>query len=182
MSSLQFASRSFLLLLALGAAAGGLTACSGDGGSGEPPEPWRTCRAVSNLDATESLPLEPHVPAVLRERVRQAFDLPYDLPAEQLEPWTVWRCMDGQVWACVVGANLPCGEKADTGRTATDAMRDFCLDPPDGETVPAVVTGRATVYTWGCRDGRPEVVGQWSEPDARGFHRDLWRQIDAPPD
>lgn len=167
-----------VLLLALGVAVGGLTACA-DGG-GESHEPWAYCRAAGTVDAPESLPLDPDASAVLMERVRETFELSDEMPEDVLAAGTVWRCMDGQVWGCVVGANLPCGEKAGTDRTPSEAMREHCREQPDAETIPAFVTGRATVYTWRCVNGQAEVDGQWSEPDPRGFHAEIWRRIEPP--
>lgn len=141
----------------------------------EPPEPWATCRAAGTLD--DPAPLPPEAAADLHNRVRQAFDLADDAP---VAAWTVWRCMDGEVWACVVGANLPCGERADTSDVPAEPLRRFCREHPDSDSIPAAVTGRATVHLWRCADGRPEVAGTWSEPDARGFHREIWRRIDPP--
>lgn len=166
--------------LVLAVAAAALVACSGGEAPGEPPEPWATCRAAGTRDTPEPVQLEPAAPVALLEGVRETFDLPDDMPEETVAVWTVWRCVDGEVWACVVGANLPCSEKADTGRAPAEPLREYCRDRPDGETIPAVVTGRATVYTWRCVGGQPEVERQWSEPDARGFHRDLWKRIEPP--
>jgi hypothetical protein len=169
-----------LLMLGLAAVPGGLTACAG-GGDDETLEPWAYCRGAGTVDAPETLPLDPDATAALVGRVRETFDLADDMPAEVLEAGTVWRCMDGQVWACVVGANLPCSEKADTSRTPSEAVREHCREQPDAEVVPANVTGRATVYSWRCVNGQPEVDGQWSKPDAQGFHAEIWRRVEPPP-
>jgi len=166
-----------LLMLGLAAVPGGLTGCAG---GDEVPEPWDYCRGAGTVDAPEA-ELDPDTTAALVGRVRETFDLADDMPADVLEAGTVWRCMDGQVWACAGGANLPCGEKADASRTPSEATREHCREQPDAEVVPAYVTGRATVYSWRCVNGQPEVEGQWSEPDPRGFHAEIWRRVEPPP-
>jgi Tol biopolymer transport system component/putative hemolysin len=85
--------------------------------------------------------------------------------------------MDGDVYACFVGANLPCDAKANTDQTPTQAEIEFCQQNPDSDYIPAAVTGRETVYEWRCRDGAPEVVQQVFQPDAQGFLSELWYKI-----
>jgi hypothetical protein len=89
----------------------------------------------------------------------------------------VWRCMDGQVWVCHFGANLPCQEKADTSREPTPAMQEFCQANPTAEIIPAVVTGRATVYEWNCSEGQPEAGRQILQSDPQGYLADFWVEL-----
>ena len=88
--------------------------------------------------------------------------------------------MAGRVYACAFGANLPCDEKADTGRSPTAAMRAFCRDNPAADFIPMVVTGRATVYAWRCEGGTLAIERQITEPDARGYLADIWYEIARP--
>lgn len=90
-----------------------------------------------------------------------------------------WRCMDGQVWVCMLGANLPCGEKADLSRSPSEAMVEYCKTNP-GTPIPAYVTGRATVYSWECADTMPKILRQVSTPDAAGYLSEFWYQVDSP--
>jgi hypothetical protein len=85
--------------------------------------------------------------------------------------------MDGKVYACTVGANLPCGEKANTSRTPSTAMTDFCAANAEAAAIPAAVTGRATVYAWRCTAGAPAVVRQVVEPDKQGFLANIWHEL-----
>ena len=164
------------LALVLGVVA--FAACSGAGPE-ELPEPWATCREVGDRDEPAPLPSSPDGSPALLASVRQAFELADDTPDEVVTAWTLWRCADGETLACVVGANLPCGEQADASRTPSDPMREYCRGASDGD-IPAVVTGRTTVFTWRCLAGEPEAGEAWSEPDSRGFHRALWRRIEPP--
>jgi hypothetical protein len=52
-----------------------------------------------------------------------------DVPPE-IQQNAVWRCMDGKVWVCHFGANIPCQEKADTSQTPTAEMDEFCRATP----------------------------------------------------
>lgn len=183
------------LLLASGAAAVAVGAPPAGSGAGVEPGrhcfeaaavdcdalgPWAYCRAAGTEDEPDSERLGPETAAAFHGRVREVFDLPDDLPEERVSAWTAWRCMDGEVWACIAGANLPCRERADTRREPSEPLRSYCRDHPEADVIPAAVTGRATVYSWRCAGGRPEVAAQWSEPDPRGFHGGIWRRIDPP--
>ncbi len=95
----------------------------------------------------------------------------------QFQQNAVWRCMNNAVWVCHFGANLPCLEKADTSRVPTPAMEDFCKTNPSDESIPAAVTGRATVYEWRCKNGKPEVVKQLFTVDPRGYLADFWYEL-----
>jgi hypothetical protein len=90
-----------------------------------------------------------------------------------------WRCMDNRVWVCHFGANLPCLEKANTSKTPTPEMKDFCTTNPAAESIPAAVTGRATVYEWKCNRGEPEVAKQIFTVDPRGYLADFWQELPA---
>ena len=49
------------------------------------------------------------------------------------------------------------------------------------KVIPAVITGRATVYEWKCSNDMPEVVRQFAQPDARGFLSNIWYAISSTP-
>lgn len=90
-----------------------------------------------------------------------------------------WRCMDGAVWVCSVGANLPCDEKADLSRTPSPAAVDYCRENPDA-VLPAYVTGRATVYSWVCEGAMPSIERQVFTPDAQGYLSEFWSPLENP--
>jgi hypothetical protein len=144
-------------------------------------DPFAYCRAVGTIDAPDARWKGPAVPKSIAAGLAAAFDLPPGAPIAPFERGTSWRCMNGAVYACNVGANLPCSEKADPSRTPTSAMRDFCRDQPSSDFIPAYVTGRATVYEWRCRDGAPEAGRQIGAADARGYVADVWHELPAPP-
>jgi len=85
--------------------------------------------------------------------------------------------MDGKVYGCFVGANIPCESKANTDRTPSEGAKAFCTEQPNAEFIPAYATGHETVYEWRCNNGTPEIVRQVFNVDARGFVVDFWYQL-----
>ncbi len=142
-------------------------------------DPFAYCAAVGAADAPGSAYTGPQTPPSILDGLKQAANLSADMPNTVIESGTVWRCMNGRVWACYVGANLPCSEKADTSQTPSQPMIDYCQANPAADAIPASVTGRATVYEWRCTDGSPAIVKQLFQPDSQGFISDFWYEINA---
>ena len=140
-------------------------------------DPFAYCKAVGTIDVPDERYAGPKVPEEIVEGLRKALEMSDDASIEWLIEGTAWRCMDGKVWGCFIGANLPCASKADTSRTPTVTMEDFCEANPNADVIPAVVTGRETVYTWRCIDGFPRIVKQIFEPDVQGFISNFWYEI-----
>jgi hypothetical protein len=143
-------------------------------------DPFAYCAAVGTIDAPDARWAGPAVPRSIAAGLAAAFGQRADAAVAPFERGTTWRCMDGAVYACNVGANLPCHDKADTSRTPTGAMRDFCREQADADFIPAYVTGRATIYAWRCRDGAPAIEREVEGADARGFVAGVWHRIAAP--
>lgn len=143
-------------------------------------DPFAYCAAVGTIDEPDARYTGPAVPLTVAEGLREAMELPESAPLEPLLQGSFWRCMEGQVYACAIGANIPCMEKADVSRTPSEEMMEFCRANPGAEYIPAVVTGRATVYEWRCEGNEPVVERQFTEPDARGFLSNFWYQISPP--
>ena len=100
-----------------------------------------------------------------------------DAPLEMFNRGTFWRCMDQKVYACFVGANLPCESKADIRQASTAAMDDFCKTNPNNDFIPAAVTGHETIYAWGCKEGKAFAGKKVFDVDARGYIREIWYAI-----
>src|SRR6202007_1910319 len=92
-------------------------------------DPVAYCKAVGTIDKPEARYTGPKLPAWM------ARDL--NLKAGQSKMME-WRCADGAVLACVYGANIPCGSKANTSQTLTPAIADYCRQNPDSTFVPMV--------------------------------------------
>lgn len=141
-------------------------------------DPFAYCAAVGTIDTPDDRYQGPKVPLAVAQGLRRAFGLPATAPIEPFMRGTYFRCMDGKVYACNVGANLPCLEKADVSRTPSAGMSRYCEANPNVEFIPAYVTGRATVFAWRCSQGKAQVVRQVAKPDARGFLANFWHLID----
>lgn len=139
-------------------------------------DPFAYCTAVGTIDAPDGRYTGPGIPDAVVQALIQQEIVAADAPSE-FQQSAVWRCMDGKVWACHFGANLPCQEKADLSREPTPEMEDFCRTEPDAEFIPAAAAGRATVYEWKCTAGKPEVVRQVLQADAQGYLADFWYEL-----
>lgn len=180
--------RTTLVILTL-VLASALTACGAPQPAAptEPPsaeqtqftDPFAYCSAVGTVDEPDARYTGPKTPEVVVNGLRKALETPDDAPMDPFLAGTYWRCMDGKVWACFVGANLPCGSKANTDRTPTSEMEDFCKENPTSDFIPMAVTGHETVYNWSCKDGVPEAGEQFVELDAQGFQSDIWYEVSS---
>ncbi len=132
--------------------------------------PRHGCARIGTDDALRPLP-----PALTAQAVR-LFG-PERMPAAQVRRGTVIRCMNGHLWACNYGANLPCG-KADT-RTTLPGAFDWCRRNPNANFIPAYISGHDTIYRWRCADGAPLAGGPVAQTDARGFLRRYWKRLNA---
>jgi hypothetical protein len=88
-----------------------------------------------------------------------------------------WRCLDGKVYACDPGVNIPCDAKADTSTVPSPAMQSFCTANPDNPIIPASTVGHTSVYEWRCTGGAPAVIRQFVVPDSRGYLPQLWTAV-----
>jgi hypothetical protein len=87
-----------------------------------------------------------------------------------------FRCQDGHLLACFVGANLPCG-KLDTSKKNPGAIA-YCRENPRSDTVPMSSTGHDTIYFFACSNGRAKIKDQNWKVDRRGFGVQLWKPMD----
>ncbi|MGC1377818.1 MAG: hypothetical protein WA821_16415 [Anaerolineales bacterium] len=139
-------------------------------------DPFAYCAAVGTVDSPDARYNGPQMPdAIVQGLIRQGV-VSADAPPE-FQKSAVWRCINSRVWACHFGANLPCLEKADTSQAPTSGMEDFCKSNPTADSIPAAVTGRATVYEWKCNAGKPEVGQQVFRVDSRGYLADFWYEL-----
>lgn len=146
------------------------------GGQSSYSDPFTYCATVRTVDTPDARYTGPKMPEpIIQGMVKQGI-ISADAPPE-FQQNAVWRCMDNSVWVCHFGANLPCLEKADTSQAPTPAMEDFCKMNLSAESIPAAVTGRATVYEWRCRNGKPEVVRQLFTVDPQGYLADFWYEL-----
>lgn len=167
-----------LLLVACLLGAAIVVAACGATGEATYSDPFAYCRAVDTIDTPDARYTGPEIPDEVAQGLQVALGLPTGTPAPPIAQNSYWRCMDGQVYACTVGANLPCLERANTDRTPTEEMAAYCKENPTSDFIPAVVTGRDTVYEWHCSQGTPEAGDQVLTADARGFLSEYWYKIE----
>jgi hypothetical protein len=139
-------------------------------------DPFAYCAAVGTIDMPDERYNGAKMPESIIQGMIQQGIVSAEAPLE-FQRNAVWRCMNNSVWVCHFGANLPCQEKADTAQVPTSEMEDYCKANPTADFIPAAVTGRATVYEWACKDGKPEVVKQLFKSDAQGYLADFWYEL-----
>ncbi len=90
-----------------------------------------------------------------------------------------WRCVAGNVLVCQ-NAQSPSCLKADTDRTPSAAMAEFCRDNANSQVIPRVVTGteRMLAYNWICRGTEPAIAKD-VRLDSRGFVAADWKHVSA---
>ena len=139
-------------------------------------DPFTYCASVVTVDSPDARYIGPKMPdSVIQGLIAKGIVTAY-APAD-FQKNATWRCMQGHVWACHFGANLPCLEKANTSKTPASGMEDFCKANPNADNIPAAVTGRATVYEWKCVSGKPEVTRQVFQVDPQGYLANFWYEL-----
>jgi|GEM_PF-1459040 len=139
-------------------------------------DPFAYCAAVGTIDIPDKRYNGVKIPnSIIQGMIRQGI-ISADAPPE-FQQNTVWRCMNHKVWVCQFGANIPCLEKADISRMPISGMVDYCKISSTTDNIPAYVTGRATIYEWRCKDGKPEVVKQLFESDPQGYLTAYWYEL-----
>ncbi len=142
--------------------------------------PFEYCKAVGTIDKPGSDYTGAEVPESIADGLKKAFGAPESSTLDDFKRGTYWRCMDGKVYACNVGANLPCYEKANLDKTPNEGMVNYCKENPGSDFIPMSATGHSTVYDWKC-DGTTPVAGkQFAEVDSQGYQKDIWYEINPP--
>jgi hypothetical protein len=140
-------------------------------------DPFAYCAAVGTIDVPDAKYTGVKMPEGLAKSLQKASGAAADAPLDLFVNGSSWRCMNGKVYACFVGANLPCDSKANIDKTPTAGENDFCKANPNSDFIPAVVTGHDTVYDWHCKNGTAETVKQVFQVDQRGYIADIWYLI-----
>ncbi len=142
-------------------------------------DPFDYCLTIETIDTPGERYVGPEMPdSIVLGMIEQKI-VSNDTPQE-FQTRAVWRCMNTSVWVCHYGANLPCLEKADTTQEPNLDMETYCQANPTSDFIPASVTGRATVYEWRCKDGKPKVVQQYFTVDPQGYLAEFWYELASP--
>lgn len=140
-------------------------------------DPWEYCAAVITSDAPDARFGGPAMPEAVASGLQQAIMGQVATPTPAMFDNSFWRCMDGKVFGCTVGANLPCMDQAHTSTTPTDGMITFCKEQPNTDFIPMYITGHNTIYEWTCQGSAPQAGRQIAEVDAQGFIKGIWYEI-----
>lgn len=140
-------------------------------------DPFAYCAAVGTVDAPDARYSGPEKPEQVLTGLMKASGASADAPLEMFRQGSFWRCMNSQVYACFVGANLPCQSKANTSTTPTAEMNEFCKANPNTEFLPAYLTGHDTVYAWTCQGEQAATSKQIFTVDGQGFIKEIWYMI-----
>ncbi len=120
--------------------------------------------ALCHGDLTDDMPRE--IPESLVPEAVRLFGLEA-MPAGQVRRSTLYRCAEGRVLVCNLGANLPCG-KANASRDLP-AAEAWCAENPGSDFIPMYVTGHDTIYRWRCDGAKAATSGEPLAVDRRGF-------------
>ena len=85
-----------------------------------------------------------------------------------------WRCMEGRVYACFLGASGRACRQAATSDDQWRAIREVCASNPNLEFVPNSINYSAA--SWRCVGGRP-VVDESFTVDQRGYIFGSWVEV-----
>ncbi|MGO9632278.1 MAG: hypothetical protein ACLPX1_00090 [Steroidobacteraceae bacterium] len=142
-------------------------------------DPFAYCAHIGTVD-TPGGGASP-VPLALTPLLRKTLGLSAEAPLTPASYY--WRCMDGAVYVCAVGANERCDSKADRTKQNTGAD-SYCRENPNAAFVPAFATGHNTIYEWSCSRGRALAGNRTAKLDHRGYRAEIWyrlnRQKSAP--
>ena len=160
--------RSFLMIFAGFAA---LTAAA-DAGAQTPtvPDPQAYCRTSGTVD----MPDQQFPP----DKTPEWMMAPFVNPQYPRAIYGIsWRCVGGYVLVCQ-NAQSPSCLKANTDRTPSAAMGDFCRSNANSQVIPRVVTGteRMLAYSWICRGIEPAIAKE-ARLDAQGFVAADWKRV-----
>jgi hypothetical protein len=135
-------------------------------------DPFAYCLAIGSVDtpASGSSP----VPMALKPFLSRALGLSAGRDV-RLESY-YWRCMNGMVFVCAIGANIPCGAKADLAKRNLGADK-YCQDNPGATFVPAYATGHETLFAWSCSLGHAMPGKRIAKLDPRGYRIDIWHKV-----
>jgi hypothetical protein len=128
-------------------------------------DPFSYCAAVGTVDAPDERWAGPPVPPEVVEFF-----------GEDRLGGHFWRCFDGAVLGCAVGAAAYCGNDPNTSEEPTAAMVEFCRANPN-QLMLVAQFGHDNIYLWECHGTIPAIALQMFHVDPRGFMAENWFEI-----
>jgi hypothetical protein len=145
-------------------------------------DPFAYCAAVGTADTPDVRYTGEAVPDAVINGFKKAAGLEGSTETtDMFKKSTIWRCMAGKVYACNFGANLPCDSKANTDKTPSQPIDDFCKANPNSQVIPMSVTGHDTIYNWTCVNDKAQITEQIGQVDAEGYLAQIWYAIEPSP-
>jgi hypothetical protein len=141
-------------------------------GAGAAENPFAYCVGIGTIDTP--IGGGSPVPAALLPYLRTAIGLSADAPLTRQSYY--WRCMDGAVFVCAIGASIPCDAKADRAKRNSGAEY-YCRENPNAPFVPAYAAGHSGIYEWTCSAGRAIRGKVLLTLDHRGYPVDFWHRL-----
>jgi hypothetical protein len=104
-------------------------------------DPFAYCSHIGSIDkpAGGASPIR----IALKPYLGRALGPPADVELTRKSYY--WRCMDGRVYVCAIGAYIPCGAKADRAKRNLGADK-YCQENREAAFVPAYATGHHSIY------------------------------------
>ncbi len=118
------------------------------------------------------------VAEILQQTLTESDRLPETWDAAQLS----WRCMAGNVMACVPRQDMQCNVKLNFSRRPAPELNAYCSENFNAIKIPASVVSPTSPYDWLCDGDSPMVKDQRANADQAGFNSDMWFLIESSPE
>ena len=130
-------------------------------------DPFEFCKAVRNKDSIEGMEDKRYVGPDFPSAVIKALGVEV----------VTWRCMDGNVYGCIVGASgRACMQWENVTLSPTASIKDFCVHNPNSYVSNA---DNDTPYNWDCHGTVAVIDPDYKKTllDKRGYVIDAWKKI-----
>jgi len=133
-------------------------------------DPFEYCKAVVNVDCSlEGGECD----------ARYTGPKPPPIVASTLGGAVAWRCMNGKVMGCYLGASGSACEKPGASGKPPAGLIEYCLQNLHEKMLSRAQFG-ADGPNWSCVSGKPVYAGTAPKLDRRGYMVESWRVISAP--
>ncbi|MFN8639888.1 MAG: hypothetical protein U0360_10650 [Dehalococcoidia bacterium] len=149
---------------------------TGVSGNASTTDPFAYCARVGTIDAPDSRYMGEPVPRSIAEGIRRATGASANAP-RCVRTRHVLAVHGGQGLRLHRGCEPPLRRKGKHEPRPSAAMTEYCAANAEADSIPAFVTGRATVFAWHCVSGTPAIARQVVEADARGFIANVWHEL-----
>jgi hypothetical protein len=88
---------------------------------------------------------------------------------------TAWRCMNGSVYVCEMGASGRGCMKTGHSTAPHKGILTWCRENPNSDFVPGAYMAGSPA-NWRCRGTRPVII-ESEGVDERGYMKQFWRKV-----